>query len=227
LEKIPEPGNTVAAHWAQKLENRKAHRNGILDTGATSGVAPADDEEYFDDTGQKSSKIFMLPDKQQHKATKKMLLWQPLRESAREMNIVPGLHSTLISVPKLADANYTTVFEKGKATIYDALMTTITADQPPILDAPRCKLTGLWELSLEPLQTTSSDTRSAATQPKAINVIFDLPSTCQTLLWYHAAAVFSHKRDIQKHGLCRQLFHMAGPHRQNDPPPLPQFQQNR
>jgi hypothetical protein len=109
------------------------------------------------------SKIFMLPDKWRHKATKKMLLWQPLHKSAREMNIVPGLHSTLISIPKLADADYSTVFEKGKATIYDALMTTIMADQPPILDTPRCKLTGLWELPLEPLQTTSSNTRSAAT----------------------------------------------------------------
>ncbi len=63
LEKFPEPGNKVAVHWAQKLKNRKAQRNGILDTGATSGAAPADDEEYFDNTGQKSSKIFMLPDK--------------------------------------------------------------------------------------------------------------------------------------------------------------------
>ncbi len=122
------PGNRVAAHWAQKLENRKAQRNGVLDTDAMSGAAPADDEEYFDDTGRKLSKIFMLPNKQQHKATKKMLLWQPLRESTREINIVPGLHSTLISVPKLADADYTTVLEKGKATIYDALMTTIMAD---------------------------------------------------------------------------------------------------
>jgi hypothetical protein len=113
LEKFPEPGNTVAAHWAQKLENMKAQRNGILDAGATSGVALADNEEYFDNTGQKSSKIFMLPDKRQHKATKKMLLWQPLCKSAREMNIVPGLHSTLISLPKLADADYTTVFKKG------------------------------------------------------------------------------------------------------------------
>jgi hypothetical protein len=134
-------GNTVAAHWVRKLENRKARMHGILNAGATSGVAPADNEECFDNTGHKSNKIFMLPDKRQHKATKKMLLRQPLRESAREMNIVPGLHSTLISIPKLADANYTTVFEKSKATIYDALTTTITADRPPILDAPRCKLT--------------------------------------------------------------------------------------
>jgi hypothetical protein len=93
----------------------------------------------------------MLPDKRQHKATKKMLLWQPLCKSAREMNIVPGLHSTLISVPKLADANYTTVFKIGKATIYNALMTMIMADQPPVFNAPRCVLTGLWKLPLQPL----------------------------------------------------------------------------
>jgi hypothetical protein len=48
LEKNPEPGNTVAAHWAQKLENRKAQKNGILDTNATSGAAPVDNEKYFD-----------------------------------------------------------------------------------------------------------------------------------------------------------------------------------
>jgi hypothetical protein len=64
----------VVVHWAQKLENRMAQRHGIQDTGATSGAAPAGNEECFDDTGQKSIKIFMLPDKQQHKATKKMLL---------------------------------------------------------------------------------------------------------------------------------------------------------
>jgi hypothetical protein len=51
LEKNPETGNTVAAHWVQKLENRKALRNGILDTGATSGTALVDNEEYFDNTG--------------------------------------------------------------------------------------------------------------------------------------------------------------------------------
>jgi hypothetical protein len=60
---ITRQGNKVAAHWAQKLENRKAQSHGILDTGATSGAAPADDEECFDNTGQKSSNIFMLPDK--------------------------------------------------------------------------------------------------------------------------------------------------------------------
>jgi hypothetical protein len=152
-----------------------------------------------------------------------MLLWQPLHESAREMNIVPGLHSTLLSVPKLADADYTTVFKKGKDTIYDALTTTITADQPPILNAPRCELTGLWELPLKPLQTTSSNTRSAVTQPETVNVIFDLPSTCQTLLWYHTAAGFPTKETFSNAVHAGNYSTWPSLTAKNDPLPLSQF----
>lgn len=111
-----------------------------------------------------------------------MLLRQPLREGAREINIVPGLHSTLMGIPKLADSDYITVFNKSKATIYDVTTTAITADNPPILDAPRCQATGLWKLPLEPPQPTDN-----------INAIFDLPSTRQTLMWYHAVAGFPPK----------------------------------
>jgi hypothetical protein len=60
----------------------------------------------------------MFPDKCTNKAMKKMRLKHKLRPAAREMNIVPRLHSTLVSVPKLVDAGYTTVFSKEGATIY-------------------------------------------------------------------------------------------------------------
>ncbi len=121
---------------------------GILDTGATSGAAPEENEECFVDTGEASTKTFMFPDKRTNKATKRMLMKQNLRPAAREMNIVPGLHSTLISVPKLADAGYTTVFSKARAAIYDDYTTTISASNPPVLDAERCDHTGLWKLLL-------------------------------------------------------------------------------
>ena len=45
----------------------------------------------------------MFPDKQTSKATKKMLLKHNIQEQAQEINIVLGLHSTLVSVPKIAD----------------------------------------------------------------------------------------------------------------------------
>ncbi len=74
---------------------------------------------------------------------KKMRLKNKLHPAAREMNIVPGLHSTLDRVPKLVDAGYTTVFSKEGAAIYDDHTTTITANNPPVLEANRCDLTGL------------------------------------------------------------------------------------
>ncbi len=65
------------------------------------------------------------------------------------MNIVPNLHSTLISVPKMADGGYITVFEKSETRIYDSTTTTITAPKDPLLVALRCADTGLWKLDLD------------------------------------------------------------------------------
>ena len=49
------------------------------------------------------------------------------------MNIIPGLHKPLVSVSKLADAGYTTIFNKNQASVYDASTTTIIASKPPML----------------------------------------------------------------------------------------------
>jgi hypothetical protein len=111
--------NKVAAHWAQKLQNRKSRRFAFLDSRATPGAAPEEDAPDLDDTGQPSQKTFMFPDRRTGKATKKMLPKHNFHLAAREMNIVPGLHSALISIPKLADAGYTTVFNKNGAAIYE------------------------------------------------------------------------------------------------------------
>ena len=90
----------------------------------------------------------MFPDKRTNKATKRVLTKHNLGPAARKMNIVPGLHLTLISVPKLADAGYTTVFKKAGAAIYDDYTTKILASNPPVLDAERCDHTGLWKFQL-------------------------------------------------------------------------------
>jgi hypothetical protein len=41
----------MKAHWAQIIKNQRQRKMGILDTGATSGAAPEEDEECFVDTG--------------------------------------------------------------------------------------------------------------------------------------------------------------------------------
>jgi hypothetical protein len=95
-----------------------------------------------------------------------------------------------ISVPKLADAGYTTVFSKKGAVIYDDHTTTITANKPPALEADRCNLTGLRKLPLHPEGIVAN---REPPHNEAINIIFNLPSACQNFLWYYAAAGFPTK----------------------------------
>ncbi len=51
------------------------------------------------------------------------------------MNIVPNLHSTLISVPKMAEHGYIAVFDRKEARIYDGTTTKITTWGEPIIVA--------------------------------------------------------------------------------------------
>jgi hypothetical protein len=187
--------NKVTVHWAQKVINRRLQKMGILDTGATSGAAPEEDEDAFEDTGKLSKKMFLFPDKCTNKATKKMRLKHKLCPAVREMNIVPGLHLTLVSVPKLVDAGYRTVFSKKGAAIYDDHTTTITADRPPILKADRCNLTGLWKLLPHPEGIAANQ---EPPHDEAINIIFNLPSARQNFLWYQVVAEFPPKETFIK-----------------------------
>ncbi len=109
-----QPTNRVAVHWACKLANRKVRRYAFLDLGATSQSAPEENKQNLDNTGMMSRKTFMFPGRQTGKATKKMLLKHNLQIAAGEMNIVPGPHLALVSVPKLADAGYMTVLTKKR-----------------------------------------------------------------------------------------------------------------
>jgi hypothetical protein len=131
-----------------------------------------------------------------------MRLKHKLCPAAREINIVPGLHLTLASVPKLADAGYTIVFSKEGVAIYNNYTTTITANKPPVLEADRCDLTGLWKLPLHAEETAAN---KESPHNEAINVIFDLPNARQNFLWYHAAARFPLKETFIK-AVCNQNY---------------------
>jgi hypothetical protein len=130
-----------------------------------------------------------------------MLLKHKIREGAREMNIVPGLHSTLVSVPKMVDEDYIVVFDKKSAKTYDATTTKVSATEQPVLEAPRCTTTGLWLMPLDADRDNKNDghltgniERENASNiggvSETANAIFELPSTRQTILYHHASAGF-------------------------------------
>jgi hypothetical protein len=177
----PKVKNKIAEKWKRKTTNR----HGILDTGCTSGAGAQRDVDCFYDTGELSSKVFMLPNKTKIKATKKMTLKHNLRGKAGEMNIIPDLHATLISVPKMADYGYIAVFDKSEARIYDGTTTTISANEKPIIVAPRCT---------EDYETLGREyPEQFIPGVDEANAIFDLPNSRQTLQYFHAAAGFPTK----------------------------------
>jgi hypothetical protein len=135
----------------------------------------------------------MLPDKMRIRATNKMWLTHNLRPKAIKMNIIPNLHSMLISIPKIADADYIVVFDKKEARIYNAMSTILSASNDPILVVPRCRDTELWKLDLdyEVLGRKYPDQFIAGVD-KA-NAIFDLPNTRQSLFYHHALVGFPPK----------------------------------
>ncbi len=121
-----------------------------------------------------------------------MQLNHNLRAGAGKINIVPNLHSTLISVPKMADYRYIAVFEKTEARIYDGTTTTITASGEPIIVAPWCNNTNLWKMELNldyEVLGMACPAQFIAGVDKA-NAIFDLPNNRQTLQYLHALAGF-------------------------------------
>ncbi len=190
------PRNKIAVHWARKIANRKIKQE--YWTQAQPQVQDGQRMHAFEYTGQPATKVFMLPNKSRVRVIHKILLKHKLRGGAREMNIVPGLHSTLVSVPKIADKDYIVVFDKKLAKTYDAKTATITATAEPVLKAPQCTLTGLW---LMPLKTKMNGgnkngniARYRASNIEGVteraNTIFELPSTHQTILYHHASARF-------------------------------------
>jgi hypothetical protein len=186
------PVNKVVVRWVQKMANQRECKTSILDTGATSGAALEEDKESHLTKQAWSPTNFHFLQLKYPKGHKENMLKHKLHETAKEINIVPLLHSTLISVHKLADADYTTVFTKATATTYYATTTSIVTTQHPVLVAPQCKLTRFWKLPLK--SDPPEATKPNNPQPnKTINVIFDPPSTHQSLLWYHAAVDFPTK----------------------------------
>ncbi len=93
------------------------------------------------------------------------------------MNIVPNLHSTLLSIPKMADADYIAVFDKKEARIYNAMTTIVSASKDPILVAPRRQDTGLWKLDLDYEVLGRKYPDQFITGVNEANTIFDLPKT--------------------------------------------------
>ena len=168
---------TKTNKWTRRIKRRQAMKL-VFDSGATSHFVP---EEMNLPRKGKSNKEVFLPDntKLQASFTTELPIEQ-LSEKAREADILPGLKTPLISVNKMAEEGYTTIFHPGEegVTIHKRGTVSITTTTPPVLQGCKVKGAKLWTTSAHEM-----------TKEQAHNA-YDLPSISQTIRYLHAAAGF-------------------------------------
>ena len=153
----------------------------VVDSGATSHFMRL--EENLPDHGP-SHKIVSLLDGSRIKASHTTELPFPaLSESAHHAHVLPNLiPNSLISIPKLADAGYTTVFHRhgGGVTIHAKKRFSFRQRFKPVLQGWRDK-DGLWQLGHVDTKNISNKTETAANN-------HSLSSTAAAIKYLHAAA---------------------------------------
>ena len=135
-----------------------------------------------------------------------------LRDPATEMHLVKDLHTSLVSVPKLADADYITVLDKKGAKIYAGYTTTIKVSEKAVLEGYKCKRTGLWRIPLKARVTNENRGTLLIDRPNpehAIGHVFELPSTEKNSPILSCSSGLSSKGNMAQSNQSRQLCNMA------------------
>ncbi len=151
----------------------------VIDLGATSNF-PTEDMNL--PIKGKSHKEVYLPDNTKlHKSYKTELPFKELTNRAREADLLPGLKTPLMSINKMAEEGYTTIFHLGEegVTIHKPGTLTIAMTEQPILQGCKPKGAKLWTILVK-----------SETKTEQANNAYDLPSISQTVRYHHAAAVF-------------------------------------
>jgi hypothetical protein len=140
--------NTKSKKWTCWVEIQQTMKF-VINLGATSNFVP--EEMNLPKKGNSNKEVF-LPDETTLQASYKTKVpFEQLTDKAREADILPGLKTPLISVNKIAEEGYTTVFHPGEkgVTIHKPGPISIPMTEPLILQGCKSKGAKLWTISAE------------------------------------------------------------------------------
>jgi hypothetical protein len=105
----------------------------IIDSAATSNFIS--DKLDLPKTGASKIIVYLPENSTLQTSNKTMLPFEQLSKEAREAHILPGLKISFLSVNKMAENGYTTIFHEGNkvVTIHKSGTLTITTSQLPVL----------------------------------------------------------------------------------------------
>jgi hypothetical protein len=131
--------STNGNKWTRQNERRKAAKL-VIDSGATSNFVP--EEMNLPKKGKSNKEVYLPDNTKLHVTYRTELPLKQLSQKAREVDILPGLKTPLLSVNKMAEEGYTTIFHPGEkgVTIHKHGTVTITTTEAPVLQG--CKKQG-------------------------------------------------------------------------------------
>jgi hypothetical protein len=160
------------------LSRKTTSNKVIIDSGATSNFAT---EDMNLPIKRKSHKEVYFPDKTKLQLSYKTeIAFKQLTRRAREADVL-GLKMPLMSVNKMAEEGYTTIFHPGEegVTVHKQGILTIAMTKPPILQGRKPKGAKLWTISAK-----------SETNTEQANNSYNLPLISQTVKYHHTAAGF-------------------------------------
>ena len=186
-------GFRALARWAA----RALTPNGVVDSGATGHFLQ---KGVGIPTGKPSSKVVGMPNGQTERASEQVLLpINTLNTEARQGDELPSLrHNSLVSVPKLSDYGYTTVFRPGQEGIevYESSQVQVVSAAEPVLRGWR-DASGLWRTPLPkqitPLSSRLGEVDVIKLPQEQVNSIYHLPSVEARVAYIHACFGFPTK----------------------------------
>jgi hypothetical protein len=172
---------------------RRQEQKIIINSGATSHFISK--ELNLPSEGKSNKEVYLPNNTRLRTSTKTKLPFEQLTEAAREADILPGLKRLLLSMNKMAEEGYTTIFHPGEegVTIHKEGTVNITTSEPPVLEGCKNNPAKL---------STVSATQNTKNCEEASNV-YSLPSIQQSIKYLHAAAGFPVKQtwiDAIKYG---------------------------
>jgi hypothetical protein len=177
IQKNPATTQQKSNKWTRQIARQKEHKQ-INDFGATSHLMSKD---LYLPTEGTSNKTAFLPDNRQLRMSNKTKLpFDQLLDAAGEANVLPGLKKSLLSVNKMSEEGYTTVFHPGSkgVTNHKQETNTIKTSEPLVLQGCKSNTEKLWMAFVEKDEVIQEETHN----------VYSLLSIPQTITYLHAAA---------------------------------------
>jgi hypothetical protein len=138
--------NTKSNKWTRWIERRWRMKL-VIYSRATSNFVR--EEMNLPKKGKSNKEVFLPDNTKLQVSYKTKLPFEQLSNKAREADILPGLNTPLVSINKMAEEGYNTVFHPGEeeVTVHKKGTITIAMTEPPILQGCKSKGAKLWAIS--------------------------------------------------------------------------------